>query len=117
MSIGRVLFIEKQLPPLLLLLRLAGPICDDPGLQFLQVCLCFFGSDQCSPPRPKWCLHLRACFFKDPRPLVPLIHATFRLNGSQALLQIDLPVVECPPDVAWQPLSAGRQHVRWVTQG
>jgi len=42
MSIGRVLFIEKQLSPLLPLLRLAGPVCDDPGLQFLQVCMFFF---------------------------------------------------------------------------
>ncbi|BDA47676.1 probable nuclear pore complex protein Nup160 at C-terminar half [Coccomyxa sp. Obi] len=36
MSIGRVLFTEKQLPPLLPLLRLAGPVSNDPGLQFLQ---------------------------------------------------------------------------------
>lgn len=37
MSIGQVLFTEKQLPPLLPLLQLAGPASNDPGLQFLQV--------------------------------------------------------------------------------
>ncbi len=36
MSIGRALFLEKQMRPLLPLLRLAGTISEDPGLQFLQ---------------------------------------------------------------------------------
>lgn len=39
MSIGRVLFTEKQLPPLLPLLQLAGQASDESGLQFLQVCM------------------------------------------------------------------------------
>ena len=37
MSIGRVLFTEKQLPPLLQLLQLAGSASEEPGLQFLKV--------------------------------------------------------------------------------
>lgn len=38
LAIGRALFLEKQLPPLLPLLRLAGPVSEEPSLQFLQAC-------------------------------------------------------------------------------
>ena len=37
---GRALFLGRQLPSLLPLLRLAGPAADEPGLQFLQVYRC-----------------------------------------------------------------------------
>ena len=36
-SLGRALFLDRQLPALLPLLRLAGAAAEEPGLQFLQV--------------------------------------------------------------------------------